>query len=157
MAIVILPGKSPRNVSWYYDAKKIFAEFEFLKYGHWKNESFDYKKDLVEVKKLLKKDSVVIGKSLGAVYAMSSEDVKSRVLCGIPLMFAKVIGFDMLKLLNQTKVKTIVFQNEEDPTAKFDQIIVTNPLVEVVKLKGNTHDYSLKEIQKLADSKAYFD
>ncbi len=156
MGIVILPGKSAKNVSWYYEAKKMFADFEFVKYNHWKNEKFNYKEDLKQVKEFLKKDSAVIGKSLGAVYAMTSENVKVRVLCGLPLMFARVMGFDLLKLLNETKVKTLVIQNENDPSGKFSAIKVSNPNVELVKLDGDTHDYSLKEIYSMADSKGYF-
>lgn len=157
MKRIILPGKNAHNVSWYYEAKKLFADFSFLKYDHWKNEPFSLKQDLKKANELFTEDSIVYAKSIGSIYAMSSENLTGRILCGLPLMFGLMHGFDLVKALNNTKVKTIVFQRKDDPSGKFENIKVKNPLVTLVELEGDNHDYGLTEIQRLAEKHGFFD
>jgi hypothetical protein len=157
MKRVILPGKNAHNISWYYEAKKLFAEFTFLKYDHWKNEPFDLKADLKKANDLFTEDTIIYAKSIGTIYALSSEKVLGRILCGLPLLTARIYGYDLLNALNNTKVKTIVFQRTNDPASKFELLKVKNPLVTVVELEGDNHDYDLTEIQRLAEKHKFFD
>lgn len=157
MRRVIFPGKSPKTVIWYYDAKKLYADFDFLKYDHWRNESFDVVKDFDAAKKLLDEDSLVIARDLGCIYAFAKKNVKGRVLCSLPVSLALLKGFDLMKSLEESTVKTLVILNEDDPNLKFEKFKVSNPLVEVVMGSGSKGSYDLVEVDRIIKSKGFYD
>lgn len=159
MKLIILPGFSIRNKQWAEECCNFFLDrYEVIvhEWLHWEsgnNGDFKIETESQKLYKLVGKENVyMIAKSIGTYVSMNllNNDVVpvKLILCGIPSDWLKENRFDQAvykKISTLDPEKLIVFQNSDDPYAKYDEIDAMisslNPDIRVIEKKSDTHEY----------------
>lgn len=158
MKTIIFPGYSPRNRDWAEAVKKNLSSKEEVlvhEWEHWKGGAMSVKRELERIiQEAGSEDLNIIAKSVGTRVAMQfflrkTNKVEKIILCGIPTVSGENAELFRRALENFPPEKIVVFQNEKDPFATYEEVKEfmgkVNPEIEVVKKPAHTHDYPYSE------------
>jgi len=158
MNIAILPGFSPKNEEWALSVQEELKELgpiTVIRWPHWETQTVEAGWLEDEANKIVQRIGdnkiIIIAKSIGTLVAMEvvrhkPAGVNKLILCGIPVndfqegddkRFEVLAGFDPEKIA--------VFQNEEDPHGKPEQIKElinkVNPEIKISPKQRSDHEY----------------
>ncbi len=159
MKTIILPGYSPHNKDWAQDLKSelnLGHDVVVHNWEHWgKGGSISVKKEIARIlKEAGGEETNIIAKSMGTFIAAKlipqlKGRIKKVILCGIPStsQFRGEIYKEVFADFSSKNL--IVFQNERDPFATYEEVkkfmTKVNPRVLVVKKERNDHHYPYPE------------
>lgn len=156
MKTIILPGFSPKNLSWAEEVvDKLGEDTKVIHWPHWETGKVvgGWKQDKVdEILKEFEGENInILAKSVGTIVAMmilnqNPEMVNKVILCGIPVIDFKKGNVELFEALKSFPSENIVcIQNDNDPLANYETIkklIHSIKLdIQVVSKPLSTHDY----------------
>lgn len=157
MHIEILPGFSPHNKKWAENIKKEIqklGEVNIVHWPHWKTGKAKdgwIEKEAIKLKNRVGDESIaIIAKSMGTLVAMEALkkdiQVEKLILCGVPIANFRKGDENRLSALKRFSAKkVVVFQNEEDPYAKPEEVASLlnkyNPDIVMMKKPRKDHHY----------------
>jgi len=158
MSIEILPGFSPKNEEWALSIKqelKDLGPVTVVRWPHWETKTTETGWLENEANKIAQRIGdnriTIIAKSVGTLVAMevarnNPSGIDKLILCGVPIedfqegddkRFEALVDFDPNKIT--------VFQNEEDPHGKPEQVKSllerVNPNIKVKTKPRADHEY----------------
>ena len=154
MKTIILPGYSPRNKDWALEVKKNLSSTKDVlvhEWEHWQGGTMSVKKELERIiSEAGNGDLNIVAKSVGTRVAMQlllrkTNRLDKIILCGIPSVSEENAEVFRRALENFPAEKIIVFQNQKDPFATYEEVKEfmgkVNPEIKVIQKPASTHDY----------------
>ena len=149
---MILPGYSPRNKDWADEVKKNLSGDIFAHdWEHWQGGAMSVKSELERIEKEAGQETLnIIAKSVGTRVAMQfllrkTNRLDKIILCGIPSVSEENAEVFRRALESFSPKNIIVFQNEKDPFATYEEVKEfmgkVNSEIKVIQKPASTHDY----------------